>query len=123
MEPVIDNGIETSFNGRRVPIDSTINFTCRADGIPTPTLIWYRNDTIITTTGRTTVLLDTNGPVIRTQVPTSESVISTVILRDVQTIDDYTVWTCRVENSVGSQQYSYTLRVEENESGLLMTVL
>ncbi len=115
VEPVIENGIDASFN---VPVDigSTINLTCRADGIPTPTLIWRRNGTVIATTGRTTVSLVT-GPSIRTEIPTMESVISTVTLRDVKESDDYTRWTCTAENSVGLNERYYTLRVEENDFG------
>ena len=76
--------------------------------------MWRRNGTVIATTGRTTVSLVT-GPSIRTEIPTMESVISTVTLRDVKESDDYTRWTCTAENSVGINEHYYILRVEEND--------
>ena len=111
VEPMIDS-ITTSTNKTTVTIGNSITLTCRGDGIPTPLLTWRRNGTILTTTGRTNVSTRVIQEGIRTEVPTTESVISILTLSDIKDTDDYSVLTCIAENSVGSDQQPYLLRVD-----------
>ena len=78
-----------------------MNFTCAADGLPEPSLVWLRDEALlIEVPGRVEVSVCTQ-PAFRLSVSDAEVLVSTVTLHDVKSSDNNTELYCVAENGFG----------------------
>ena len=103
---VVAPAVDESGGDIEVLFGETLNITCTADGLPPPTLTWFRDDSLLVELGdRLDVTMLVVHPGFRQEVPTSEAVRSTVVLRDVQASDDGMTFSCRAENGFGTSAF------------------
>ena len=99
---IVAPAVEESGGNVEVQFGEMLNVTCTVDGLPRPTLTWLRDDSLLLEVGgRLEVNTLVVEPGFRQEVPTSEAVRSTVVLRDAQASDNGTTFSCRVENGFG----------------------
>ena len=98
-----------------VSVGDSISFNCTSDGIPQPTLTWYRNGTLLTRDGPRwfikNLLLD--GIRARPELESNRSVFSQLTLINAGRSDQESLITCQANNRVSNPvTLSYTLEVD-----------
>ena len=103
---VVAPAVNESGGDIEVLFGETLNLTCTADGLPQPSFTWRRDDSLLVELGsRLEVNTVVVQPGFRQEIPTSEAVRSTVVLRDVQASDDGMTFSCRAENGFGEPAF------------------
>ena len=115
MHSLVEPEINENGDPISVSIGSRMTFTCTADGIPTPSLTWYRNGTLLTDSERW-IITQTVGPGIRSEIPTTESIMSNLTLVNIRESDDFSQLSCRADNRIGEADVlspPYIIRIED----------
>lgn len=68
MEPVLRN---ETYSGNRTEENQISMFTCVADGIPAPTIVWLHNGSFISQTDRQMIVIETVPSSYRNNVPSA----------------------------------------------------
>ena len=98
-----------------VSVGDSISFNCTSDGIPQPTLTWYRNGTLLTGGGSRwfidNLLLD--GISARPELESNQSVFSQLTLINASRFDQGSLITCQANNFVTDPTtLTYTLLID-----------
>lgn len=91
VEPELLN---ETYSGNETTENQTTSFTCVADGIPPPNIIWLHNGSFIFATSRHVILKETVMSTHRDHIPTAVQSTLTVSRLRLRESGDYT---CRVD--------------------------